>query len=569
MRRRIYLNFSILVFMSVVVLSTLLSLFFYNTTKDRALTEIRENARLVVGVLDNLGIDTTTASSLDSYFSFIGKNDTALRVTIIAPDGTVLYDNQASAKNMDNHADRAEVISALATGFGESTRYSNTQLTETYYYAIRFADGNVFRMSKTVSNLGGVLFDMLPVIILVTTTILLLASFLASRLTNNIVKPLMDIDFSTENPVYYDELVPFAKRIDEQQLEIANQITSLESRASTISAITNNMREGLILLDEAGKILMANRSALAIFAEWDDVEQSDILHVCRDIGFQQHVKECLTGLNTEMTWERNSRFYNLYFSPVLSGDEIAGAVVLFFDITEQHQAEIQRREFTANVSHELKTPLTSISALAEMISTGMAKEADIGGFAVKISDQARRLISIIDGIIRLSEFDEGMSRMETTSFDLYELAVMVIGVMQAQAAEKGVTVNLVGDRFEIKANRQMIEELLYNLIDNAIKYNYDDGSVSVSLSLIPKESLVRISVRDSGIGIPLVHQNNVFQRFYRVDRSRNKKTGGTGLGLSIVKHVVEHHGGYVELSSSEKSGTTVTCYIPALWQQPR
>jgi two-component system phosphate regulon sensor histidine kinase PhoR len=555
--------------MSVVVLSTLLSLFFYNTTKDRALTEIRENARLVVGVLDNLGIDTTTASSLDSYFSFIGKNDTALRVTIIAPDGTVLYDNQASAKNMDNHADRAEVISALATGFGESTRYSNTQLTETYYYAIRFADGNVFRMSKTVSNLGGVLFDMLPVIILVTTTILLLASFLASRLTNNIVKPLMDIDFSTENPVYYDELVPFAKRIDEQQLEIANQITSLESRASTISAITNNMREGLILLDEAGKILMANRSALAIFAEWDDVEQSDILHVCRDIGFQQHVKECLTGLNTEMTWERNSRFYNLYFSPVLSGDEIAGAVVLFFDITEQHQAEIQRREFTANVSHELKTPLTSISALAEMISTGMAKEADIGGFAVKISDQARRLISIIDGIIRLSEFDEGMSRMETTSFDLYELAVMVIGVMQAQAAEKGVTVNLVGDRFEIKANRQMIEELLYNLIDNAIKYNYDDGSVSVSLSLIPKESLVRISVRDSGIGIPLVHQNNVFQRFYRVDRSRNKKTGGTGLGLSIVKHVVEHHGGYVELSSSEKSGTTVTCYIPALWQQPR
>jgi two-component system phosphate regulon sensor histidine kinase PhoR len=372
---------------------------------------------------------------------------------------------------------------------------------------------------------------------------------------------LEEINFDDEGVVPYDELAPFAKRINEQRQVNDRQLTSLQNRSDTINAITNNMQEGLILLDDSGKVMTANRSALAVFGATEHwAPDTDILHICRDFDFQQKVKACLQGENTEMTWQSENRFYTIYFSPVLSSEEIIGGVVLLFDITEQRRAEQLRREFSANVSHELKTPLTSISAISEMISTGMAKDEDIVGFATKISEQARRLVSIIDDIIKLSEFDEGKREKDYSEFDLRELALVVIDALKTQADEKGITVTLEAEYLPMVAEKQMIDELLFNLIDNAIKYNKQAGSVSVALS--EHTGLVKIAVSDSGVGIAPEHQDRIFERFYRVDPSRSKQTGGSGLGLSIVKHIAEYHGGYVELESQENQGTTISCYIP-------
>jgi len=278
--------------------------------------------------------------------------------------------------------------------------------------------------------------------------------------------------------------------------------------------------------------------------------ERNILHICRDMEFQQGVKSCLSGTNAELTFARGGRIYNVFFSP---------GVILFFDITEKYDLEQQRRAFSANVSHELKTPLTTISALSEMIENGMAKEEDIQDFAGKISSQAKRLLAIIEDIIRLSEFDEGKTAKEYSSFDLYDLVASVAETLQAQADKKHVSIEITGERFAITANRQMIDELLYNLIDNAIKYNREGGTVSVALDR--EDGMCKIAVSDTGIGIPPEHRGRVFERFYRVDKSRSKATGGTGLGLSIVKHIAEHHGGRVELESAEGVGTTVVCYV--------
>jgi len=560
LRKRIYRNYLGLVFISVITLTVLLSLFFYSAFKTRAFEDVQESAEIIASLINHrmaLADDDLNESEM---LEFIGENTAALRVTVIAEDGQVLFDNQVLAANLDNHSDRNEVIEALAYGHGEEIRFSNTQLTETYYYTIRLENGSVLRLSKTMNSVVAVFFSLLPMVALVTLIILFLANLFARRLTTNIIEPLESIDLESDNLAVYDELIPYAKRIDQQKQRINEQLATLKNRADTITVITNSMREGLILLDARGVILTANKSALAIFeVSESDAEQAEILYICRDIDFQKSVSECLSGVHNEMVWEKNSRVYNIFFSPVSSTESIVGGVILFFDITAQRGAEQQRREFTANVSHELKTPLTAISALSEMISTGMADGADVQDFASKISEQAARLIAIIDGIIQLSEFDEGQVKPDLSEFDLHELAVLVIDALQAQADAKGITIHLNGQRMLITANRQLIDELLSNLIDNAIKYNKDAGEVSVSFN--KTDGLIQIRVQDNGIGIPAKHLGRVFERFYRVDSSRSKKTGGTGLGLSIVKHIVEQHGGWVEIESSPGIGTTVTCYI--------
>ncbi|MCL2068550.1 MAG: ATP-binding protein, partial [Oscillospiraceae bacterium] len=304
--------------------------------------------------------------------------------------------------------------------------------------------------------------------------------------------------------------------------------------------------------------LTANKSAADILGA-DNTAGRNILHVCRDMGFIVGVKGCLSGINSEIDFERGARVYNVLFSHVSNEDAITGAVILLLDISDKHESEKQRREFSANVSHELKTPLTTISALAEIMENGMADSGDIKTFAGKISAQSRRLIHIIEDIIKLSEFDEGGIAAEHTEFDLCELARSAADALRERADEKNVSVSIDGGRISITANRQMIDELLYNLIDNAIKYNNDGGSVAVTLS--KENGLCKISVADTGIGIAPEHQARVFERFYRADKSRSKKTGGTGLGLSIVKHIAEYHGGSVRLESSIAAGTTVECLI--------
>ena len=481
-----------------------------------------------------------------------------LRITIIDETGEVTFDNMADPAEMDNHLDRPEVAEALRSGFGESKRYSETLGEVTRYYATRLAGGTVLRVAVTTRSAADFLYRFVPVFLFCLALAACFAMVAARRLTRSITAPINSIDLDAPELTEYEELLPLMRKIAEQKREIAAQIAALQTRADTIGAITASMREGLILVDSAGIVLAANKSALEIFGE-SDMAQRSILHICRDMEFQQGVKTCLSDVNAELSFMRAGRAYNVFFSPVRGGGGIGGGVILFFDITERNEAERQRRTFSANVSHELKTPLTTISALSEMIENGMAKEEDIRDFAGKISKQARRLLDIIEDIMRLSAFDEGKTAKEYASFDLYELASSVAEALQAKADEKHVTIRITGERPQLTANRQMIDELLFNLVDNAIKYNKENGTVTVALGR--EGGLCKIAVSDTGIGIAKEHQGRLFERFYRVDKSRSKVTGGTGLGLSIVKHIAEHHGGRVELESVPEEGTTVVCYV--------
>jgi len=556
-KRRIYLNFLGLLLLCALLLSVSVSAIVFNVIKNQETAAVRDRAVLAADLL-NMGIALTDSRFTD-YSNYDADN---ARITIIAPDGTVLLDNKTTAANMENHGDREEFVEARQNGYGETTRYSRTFRTDTYYYAIRLDDGNVLRVSKTMSSIAGTSGAVIPAIIIITVLVMLAANIVARRLTKNILRPLdwIDLEGDVENAAVYDELIPYVKKIDQQKRQIASQMTALKNRADTIEVITGNMKEGLILIDNAGSVLHANNSAAVIFRD-SDMASKNILHIYRDLEFQNGVKNCLSGVNAELTIRFGGRLYDVFFSPVRDGRKITGGAILFLDSTERHEAERQRREFSANVSHELKTPLTTVSGLAELIWNGMAKQEDIKGFAEKITAQVQRVVSIIEDIIRLSEFDEGKVSREYSEIDLRELADSVVESLREKAEEKHVVISVSGENVNLTANKRMIDELLYNLIDNAIKYNKENGSVKVTLSM--EDRLCKIAVADTGIGIPEEHHNHVFERFYRVDKSRYKKTGGTGLGLSIVKHIAEHHYGCVELSSTEGTGTTVVCWLAA------
>ena len=550
MRKRVYRSFIGLVLPCALLLLVSLSLLFHRAAKDQELAAIKDYAVVLSELLDN-GVTG------DFRFSdYSGAGPDSIRLTVVAPDGTVLTDSKAAAQTMENHSGRPEVAQALQTGAGESLRYSETLWNDMYYYAVRLGDGSVLRVSRAVGGIAGVFAVTLPVAAAVTVLILVIANLAAHRLTEHVIKPLESIDYSGENAAPYDELLPYVESIERQKREINEKMAELAQRADTIEAITGNMKEGLILIDSKASTITANKSARDIFG--GNMEQRNIMHLYRDADFQDAVRRCLDGQNVEMQLERGGRTYSVFLSPVSSGEASHGAIILFHDATERHRAEKQRREFTANVSHELKTPLTTITALSEMIESGMAKDGDVKYFAARISEQAGRFLVLIDDIIRLSEFDEGGVSEEATVFDLWELAEAVIGMLRDNAAN--VRIRLAGERFDISANRRMIDELLYNLIDNGVKYNKDGGIVTVELKR-EEGGQCRISVADTGIGIPPQHLDRVFERFYRVDKSRSKKTGGTGLGLSIVKHITEYYNGRIELQSEEGAGTTVTCHI--------
>jgi len=393
-------------------------------------------------------------------------------------------------------------------------------------------------------------------VIAVGLLVLIAAGFATRKLTDKITSSLDKIVQGKTDISLYDELMQYAGKIERQNKTVRARIEELSNRTDTIEAITENMQEGLILTDSDGAILSANNSAHQIFG--GRIENKNVIHICRDDDFQKAIKECIAGNNAEVQMERSNRIYTVFFSSALSGGKTRGAVILFHDTTERYRAEKQRKEFTANVSHELKTPLTTISALSEMIAQGMAKEDDIITFAGRINEQSGRLLVLIDDIIRLSEFDEGKLNREVTSFDLWELTETVISALREKAGS--VSIELKGERFNISANNRLIDELLFNLIDNGVKYNIENGSVTVELTRADSGQC-RISVSDTGIGIGQEHHIHIFERFYRAEKSRSKKTGGTGLGLSIVKHITEHYNGSLELESKKGVGTTVTCYL--------
>ena len=557
MHKRIFRNFAVLIMLCVVGLAVLISILFMRAAQAREMVSVRDKAYLVAGMLNS-----------GAFESYDGLAVGATRITVIAPCGMAFFDSFRGADLTINRSDRIEFAQATQTGSGEVIRGSVTFGADTFYYAIRLDDGNILRLSRMLNSLGDVFPAMLPDLVIITAAILSLAYFLTCRLTKRIIKPLVEVDFDNTETIadshgesIYEELWPYINKICHQKLEIASQLTTLRNRAETIESIIGTMREGLVMLDEDGLVVAANSSVLSIFEipKQQDVIRKNIQYIYRDPEFTQAVKECLKGTRLEMTFAKNNRVYNAFLNPVNADGNNRGAIIFFLDTTQQFKAETQRKEFTANVSHELKTPLTTISALSEMMESGMVKAGDISDFAGKISNHTKRLINIIDDIIRLSEFDESKTEKEFTAFDIYELAKQVIAALQEKAAERAVIIELTGQPLMIKANSRLLDELMYNLVDNGIKYNKEGGKVNLSIS--EENGWCKITASDTGIGIAKAHQGRVFERFYRVDNSRSKKTGGTGLGLSIVKHITEHHNGKVVLDSTEGKGTAITCYI--------
>ena len=556
MQKRIFLNFVGLILVCVVLLVLSSGLLFFRAAQTHEMASIRDKAHLVADLLNQ------------NIYATYRIDGGGTRITIISPDGLALSDSYAEADLSVNRSDRTEFIEALTHGTGEAIRASDTLGAETFYYAIRLQNGNILRLSRTLYGLGEVFISTISALTAIVIAILLIGYFVAKRLTRKIIKPLAEIDFDSTEDVLnselteslYEELWPYIRKIDQQKHEITDQLTALKNRAETIEAIIANMREGIVMLDEKGAVLAVNQSVLNIFeiSDKQEVLQKNIGYIYRDTDFMKGIKNCLDGVHSEMNFTKNARFFNIFLSPANKG-----AIIFFLDTTEQHKAEAQRKEFTANVSHELKTPLTTISALSEMMSNGMAKADDVTDFSQKILGHTKRLLNIIDDIIRLSEFDESKVEKEFITFNIFELAAAVIASLQDMAAEKSVKLEMAGQAgqsMQINANSRLIDELLFNLIDNGIKYNRDGGSVTLNIS--EENGMCKISVSDTGIGIPQNHQNRIFERFYRVDASRSKKTGGTGLGLSIVKHITEHHGGKVNLESKENAGTTIVCYLP-------
>jgi two-component system phosphate regulon sensor histidine kinase PhoR len=483
-----------------------------------------------------------------------------LRFSLIDPGGKVIFDNFADPGGLGSHKDRAEVLGAMQKGEGGDSRLSETLGKVTHYYATSLPDGNILRLAITADVIDKMAEKFIPAL----AGCLLLAvfvSFALSRwLTGKIVGEINNIDLEAEEIDTYDELLPFLRKIAAQKKEIDGHFAALKTQTAIWRAVTENMREGLLIVDGKSLVVMANKSVAGLFGETDPCGKN-VIELCRDADFLEKLKTCLSGQETQAVLRQGRKIHNVFLNPIREGENRGGAAVLFVDTTKWHEAEEQRKEFSANVSHELKTPLTTISALSEMIADRTANEEDARVFAQKIRAQAKRLIDIIEDIIMIAEFDEGGTAGEHTSFDLCALAEEVAAGLREKALLRNVSVS-VKERgpLYITAGRNMVDRLLYNLIDNAVKYNRDGGRVDIALS--EEGEFCRMAVADTGIGIPAQHIDHIFERFYRADKSRSKKTGGAGLGLSIVKHIVEAHKGRIAVESAENEGTSVTCFIP-------
>ena len=483
------------------------------------------------------------------------------RLTLIAPDGTVLYDSQADAGAMENHLAREEVQEALLSGSGDSERTSATLTQKTLYRAQRLPDGTVLRISVTRDSVLALLLDMLTPLCAVLFAAILLSAILANGIARRTVAPLnaLDLEHPLDNEAY-DELSPLLLRIAHQQRQIDAQIDALQKKQDELAAITQSMNEGLVLLNDRGAIVSINPAAQRLFHTDGSCVGQDFVTVERGGEVRRLLDAAALAGHGETTIRRGGRQYEVAASRIASDGRAAGTAILAFDTTEKAMAERQRREFTANVSHELKTPLQSIMGSAELIENGLVKPEDMPRFVGRIRTEAGRIVTLIEDIIRLSQLDEGVE-LPRERVDLYQIASETVETLRDAAAAKKVQISLTGSPAAVNGVRGLLGEIVYNLCDNAIKYNTEGGAVEVSVSGGDSEAVVM--VKDTGIGIPVEHQSRVFERFYRVDKSHSKETGGTGLGLSIVKHAVLLHHGELRLESAPGQGTTITVVLPA------
>lgn len=483
------------------------------------------------------------------------------RITWVRADGTVVYDTQADAETMENHAQRQEIQQALTAGEGESSRYSSTLLQKTVYYAQRLPDGTVLRLSAVRVTAGVLVLNMLQPILLVLAAALILSGVLAGRLARRITEPLnrLDLEHPLENDTY-EELAPLLRRMEHQRRQIDRQMGELRQRSEEFDQITGSMNEGLVLLDEAGAILSINPAARRLLDADGDCVGQDFLTVDRDVTMSDALRQAAEQGHSEFRGERNGREYQFDVTRIQTEGRTAGTVLLVFDVTERAFAERNRREFTANVSHELKTPLQGIIGSAELLENGMVKQEDVPRFVGHIRAEAQRLVTLIGDIIRLSQLDEG-EPMPAEPVELLAVAREVAENLRSAAKTRNVTVEVTGTPATVSGVRRLLYEIVLNLCDNAIKYNTEGGRVEVEVA--QDGGTAAVTVRDTGIGIPPEHQSRVFERFYRVDKSHSKASGGTGLGLSIVKHAVQYHHGVIRLKSEVGKGTEIRVTFPA------
>ncbi|MDD3074271.1 MAG: ATP-binding protein [Eubacteriales bacterium] len=552
MKKRLYKSMLLLAFITIIITSVLITGVIYREFYVRMQQEIRNEALFIAAGINQNG---------EAVFSGLSDKENSSRITWVASDGTVLFDNVARAENMENHRNRPEIADALKNGSGEAVHLSKTLGTQTFYHAVRLKDGTVLRVSAATNSVFKSVLDLIPYIVLISLPVIGVTMIIANLLAKKIIVPLNNLNL--EDPLandVYDELSPLLSRMAKQNDQIENQFKKLKEKQEEFNAITENIREGIIILNKKGQILSINNSAAAIFGvSPSNSINKHIFTLNRCITFQKAVESALDGNSFEDIFTQGNNTFNLLASPVKDDKPIKGVILFIWDITEKQSAEKLRREFSANVSHELKTPLTSILGYAELMKNGMVRPEDIPVSSERIYNEARHLISLIEDIIQISRLDEKNVQLSFEDIDLLELAQEAAGRLTALALQKQIKLSVSGEKAIVAGVWPILEEMVFNLCDNAIKYNREKGTVDVNVSTASEN--VILTVADDGFGIPREHQDRVFERFYRIDKSHSRDTGGTGLGLAIVKHSVEFHNARLQLSSEPGKGTTVKVFF--------
>ena len=544
MTKKIFRSIVFAVAVVLVISFSVVTLVLYNNFSQVSSDKLADQLNIVSTSVELMGDDYLSAFQSENY-----------RVTWIDTDGTVLFDTEADSDSMDNHSNREEIEEAFKVGVGESERYSDTLMLKMIYRAEKLSDGTVLRISSTQDTVVALMLDVLMPVIVILVLSILLSAFLARWLSKSIVKPLntLNLDNPTDNDVY-DELTPMLTKINKQHKQISKQMRELKKRADEFEQIMTSMNEGLVLLDKTGSVINMNSAAKNVFGVKDEVQGESFLVVDRSIKMSKCVNDALNGSHSEFREQRNGNEYQFGVNAIESGGKVIGVVIISFDITETAFAERNRQEFTANVSHELKTPLQTIIGSAELLENGLVKPEDTNRFVGNIRREATRLVSLINDIIRLSQLDEN-NELITEDVDLYDVAKEVKNDLLTLAVSKNIDLSVTGKNVTLKGVRRYLYEIIYNLCDNSIRYSKDGGKVQIDVS--NDNNRIMLTVSDNGIGIPLEHQSRIFERFYRVDKSHSKDSGGTGLGLSIVKHAVACHGGTIKLDSTVGKGTTI------------
>lgn len=545
MHKRIFRS-SMLVTLFVLLSSIVLIMgILYDYFESQLINELKREAAYISAAIENDGLDYI--NNMDD------KNE---RITLISPDGTVIADTVADADVLENHIDREEVKEAIQNGSGTSSRYSDTLTEKIVYYAVKMKNGEILRISTRHYTVVMILLGLAQPIVIVVLISVLLSLWLCHRVSVKLIEPINTLDLEhPENNETYDELTPLLKKIANQRKTIDKQLKDAVQMQEEFKLITENMNEGFLVIDKEMRILTHNTAAMKLL-NMSEAESENVLSVNRSKAFRKMLERVLSGVRNESETESDGKYYRFIANPVLDENNIIGAVIVILDVTESVNREKLRREFTSNVSHELKTPLTSISGFAEIMKNGDTPDEMVIDFSNSIYDEAQRLISLVSDIMKISELDEKAVVYEKETVDLYSLSLEVAERLRAEADKKNIKINVIGDAAGVIGVRKILDEMIYNLCDNAIKYNKENGIVDIMVNLA--YSKVKLIVRDTGIGIPKAQQNRVFERFYRVDKARSRAIGGTGLGLAIVKHGAMYHNAEIELESKENVGTSVS-----------